>query len=84
MARPYYNLLERTDGVWYPQFGDYSRKVVSDERRDILDGHDAPLAKDLMIVKLPNDQQAALDAKLMELNVPHFAHIFAWWMNNNL
>lgn len=34
MARSYYTLLTLENGRWCPQFGDYDRAVVVQERRD--------------------------------------------------
>jgi hypothetical protein len=30
----YYLLMVRIDGEWHPQFGDYVRRVVDQERKD--------------------------------------------------
>jgi prophage DNA circulation protein len=36
--RKYYTLCERTPGgLWHPQFGDYNKQVVIQERRDMKD-----------------------------------------------
>jgi hypothetical protein len=32
--RSYYSMLERIDGKWTIQFGDYDKQVVLDEMRD--------------------------------------------------
>ena len=66
MARRYYMLYTRDDGVWSPQFGDYSRKVVEGEREDYRD-HDCK-AKDLKVVRLDSDLQADIDAMTIKLN----------------
>lgn len=34
MARYWMLYTREANGQWYPQFGDYSRRVVDDERRD--------------------------------------------------
>jgi hypothetical protein len=34
----YYTLLIKEDGVWAPQFGDYVRSVVAQEKRDSYHG----------------------------------------------
>jgi hypothetical protein len=51
MAKKYYTLYERIDGKWYPQFGDYSRNVVVQERRDRHDSYPFPKIKDMSIVE---------------------------------
>jgi len=38
MQTTYYTLLIFEDGAWAPQFGDYVRKVVTDEKRDAYRG----------------------------------------------
>jgi hypothetical protein len=38
LGTTYYTLFIKEDGTWSPQFGDYVRKVVSDEKRDSYRG----------------------------------------------
>jgi len=56
MARPYYVLMARSDGLWHgPEFGDYSRSAVEAEKREY---HDHYAGKDLAIVTSPGGTQA--------------------------
>lgn len=67
--RPYYLLLARASATapWCLEFGDYSRKVVEQERRDYRDSTRARLS-DTKLLSLPTDTQAAIDAALAEEN----------------
>lgn len=66
--RPYYSLLERIDGQWTVQFGDYSRAVVTQERRDMHESHPYPRLKDLRIVEgYETDTRAVTIAKACEV-----------------
>lgn len=69
MGKPYFTLAERTpDGPWGPQFGDYDKEVVEDERRDMLySGAGRLRGKDLRIVR-SGDTQAEIDAAIAKLN----------------
>lgn len=69
MARKYYSLIQRIDGRWYPQFGDYDREVVAQERQDMRDGFEAPRAKDLKII-CTGPKQADIEAAVAKLNQP--------------
>ena len=67
MSQPksYYTLLvrEQTPGSnWTPQFGDYKRSVVDQDRRDI----DVPRSHTLIICTL--DTQEAIDAGIKKAN----------------
>ena len=64
MARKYHVLLVREDGNWTIDFGDYDKSVVQDERQDKRD-HDIK-AKDLHILTVDGDTQAAIDAAVNE------------------
>jgi hypothetical protein len=65
MARPYWILMVREDGQWHgPEFGDYSQKVVQEERQDWKDR--GTRAKDLAICKCESGSQAAVDRKVEE------------------
>lgn len=65
MARKYHVLMVRQDGHWNgPEFGDYDKSVVQDERQDKRD-HDIK-AKDLHILTVDGDTQAAIDAAVNE------------------
>lgn len=61
MAKKYYTLVAKENGKWFPQFGDYSRSVVEEERED------AYIASKCKIV-CTDDNQAAIDKKINELN----------------
>lgn len=53
--RPYFLLCERfaDTGLWAEQFGDYSRAVVTQERRDVLDSFSSPkiTARNLRVIQ---------------------------------
>jgi len=63
-TKSYYSLLILQDGKWSIHFGDYDRQVVEDERDDCKDSD--PKAK--MKIISTGDSQAAIDAKVSELN----------------
>lgn len=69
MSRPYFTLCERApDSAWAPQFGDYDKQCVEDERADMLyAGAGRIRAKDLRIVR-SGDTQAEIDAAIAKLN----------------
>lgn len=50
MGKKYFTLFIRHDGMWSPEFGDYDRDVVYQERCDYLDSSDGIKAKDMKIV----------------------------------
>lgn len=61
MAR-YFSLLTMTEaGLWAPQFGDYDRDVVADEREDSY-------ADEKSIIISTKDDQASIDKKVAEMN----------------
>lgn len=67
MSTTYYTLAVREDGVWAPQFGDYDRDVVADEKLDYRDhGYSA---RDLKIIRT-GDTQADIDARIAAMNGP--------------
>lgn len=75
MTKPYFTLLEReAPGQPYSiQFGDYDRKVVSDEMRDLIDHHyptgrRAKVGPQWRILRTPDDKQATIDAAVAQLN----------------
>ncbi|UDF60321.1 hypothetical protein Kopi_049 [Pseudomonas phage Kopi] len=61
MAKKYYSLLTKENGKWYPQFGDYSRPVVEQEREDAYNDSNCKII-------CTDDNQAAIDQKVKELN----------------
>jgi hypothetical protein len=67
MARKYYTLIQRIDGRWFPQFGDYDRAVVDEERQGMRDAHDAPRASDLKVITT-GPKQADINAAIEKLN----------------
>lgn len=67
MARKYHTLCIREDGIWAPQFGDYSREVVEQERDDHRDSANGYKAKDMRIIT-SGDTQAAINAAVAKLN----------------
>lgn len=65
-SRTYHHLLTREDdGKWYPQFGDYDKECVKQERLDTYlseyKGDGKYKAKDIKIVTLADGQQALLE-----------------------
>lgn len=69
MSKAYYTLAERQpDGTWAPQFGDYDKDVVVQERRDMLySGAGRLRGKDLRIVR-SGAWQADINAAIAKLN----------------
>ncbi len=63
-ARKYHVLLVREDGNWTIDFGDYDLSTVREERQDKRD-HEVK-AKDLHILTVDGDTQAAVDAAVKE------------------
>ena len=63
-TKSYYTLLILEAGKWMIHFGDYDRQVVEDERDDCK--YSDPKAK--MKIISTGDSQAAIDAKVSELN----------------
>jgi len=51
----YYTLIEKTDGLWSPQFGDFDREVVEDEKQDYIDS--GSRAKNLRIIQTSPEQE---------------------------
>jgi hypothetical protein len=68
-ARKYYLLLQRIDGRWTVQFGDYDRAVVAQEGQDMRDDFEAVRKKDLTII-CTGPKQADIDAAVAALNQP--------------
>lgn len=61
----YYTLAVREDGVWGPQFGDYDRETVVDEKINYQDhGYSA---RDLKIIRTA-DTQAAINEQIAAMN----------------
>ena len=66
MTRTYYTLIERVDGVWYPQFGDYRLSVVRHELVDIRNA-DGAIGRQFRIVT-SGDDQASIDNAIANMN----------------
>lgn len=67
----YYTLLTRYNGQWAPQFGDHSREVVEQERRDILYSADPAeyiTARDMVIIKTATAHQWRINQEVMRRN----------------
>ncbi len=65
---PYWVLICRNGagGKWHVQFGDYDRQTVAVELREhVANGH---RVRDLKIVRVQFDLQAAIDRQVAELN----------------
>lgn len=60
-SKPYFTLVVKRAGIWSAQFGDYDREVVSDEQYDCYDTEVTKIIRTA-------DNQAAIDAKIAELN----------------
>lgn len=58
--------MERQDGKWSPQFGDYDKEVVEQERRDWIDAGTAWARHLLVIYSL--DNQDSINAAVARLN----------------
>jgi hypothetical protein len=76
MARKYHVLMVREeDGQWALDFGDYDESVVKDELQDKRDHFIK--AKDLHILTVDGDTQAAIDAAVKEFRSKHNAPVVA-------
>jgi hypothetical protein len=67
-ARKYFIVLEKQNNKWTMQFGDYERRTAEIELEDMR--YKAPRGSkgNYRLVPLDVDTQAAIDAKLAELN----------------
>lgn len=66
MGKPYFILVGRDmlpGGPLELIAGDYSRKVMQQEREDNVHSY-----RSMRIIRLPSDGQAGIDAKMAELN----------------
>lgn len=68
MTKKYYTLVQLEAGKWSPQFGDYSKAVVTQERRDMHESFPCPKLKDLRVIS-SSDDQASINAAVAALNV---------------
>lgn len=74
----YYTLVERDEyGMWWPQFGDYDKRVVTDEMEDCYNPN---ICK---IVSTPTDQQSDIDVCVDIIWRKHPTGIF-WSMDELL
>lgn len=68
MTKKYYTLVQLEAGKWSPQFGDYSKAVVTQERRDMHESFPCPKLKDLRVISSADDQ-TSINAAVAALNV---------------
>lgn len=72
MAKKYYTLVIREDGIWSPQFGDYDKSVVTQEAIDSYsrdcDGKRIPVKDRKVLTTGP--RQADINAAVAALNSP--------------
>ena len=57
----YYTLISKINGQWFPQFGDYDRSVVKDEKEDSY-------SDQVCEVIVTEDNQPSIDYKIAQLN----------------
>lgn len=67
MTKRYFTLVVREAGVWAPQFGDYDREVVEEEREVSLYSDSTLRRADCKIIT-SGDRQADIDAAIAKLN----------------
>ncbi|RPJ08135.1 MAG: hypothetical protein EHM36_05860 [Deltaproteobacteria bacterium] len=70
MAKRYYTLVQKVDGKWTPQFGDYSREAVYEERQNLLDGWyygERGMAKKLKVIAT-GDEQEMINIAIQAMN----------------
>lgn len=60
----YYTLAEKTGGKWAPQFGDYDRAVVNQEKQDWLDSDENAVLK----IIVTSDSQYDIEQAIIDLN----------------
>lgn len=66
-ARKYYSLLQRVNGKWTIQFGDYDRQVVADVADDMWDQGIGTKRADLKIITT-GPKQSDIEAAVAKLN----------------
>jgi len=66
----YYTLLTRDNATskWHPQFGDYDRAVVVEERAVCCESQMGPRKSDTHILKTSSDEQHVISAAIDALN----------------
>lgn len=66
----YYTLLERDDkhSRWTPQFGDYSRATVMEERNDRLDSYHDNVKRSNTMVIVTGDKQEDITVEVNRIN----------------
>lgn len=75
MTRPYYTLYVRDSKIapWAPQFGDYSRTTVNEERRDMRFSGGVETMMYNMRVVMTDDNQKAIDEMTAMMNQGEYA-----------
>jgi hypothetical protein len=68
VMRKYYTLAIREDGVWTPQFGDYNRSVVEEERSYVVGHPSGEVKKKDTKVICSGSSQASINAAIAKLN----------------
>jgi len=65
----YYTLLVQWEqgGPWSPEFGDYVKGVVAEERKSLLESYDLR-KRQTIIVSCVDDTQAALTEAMASIN----------------
>ncbi len=66
MQQQYHTLAERTGNAWFPQFGDFDRDTVEEERRSMIETGEAK-ARDLRVV-VSGPDQSDVNAAVARLN----------------
>ncbi len=64
MAKKYHSLLEKVDGRWTIQFGDYDKATVIEER----DGYDPSVKKKDLKIITTGPKQAEIEDAVAKLN----------------
>lgn len=73
--KKYFSLLQRIDGRWTIQFGDYVKSVVNQEKIDMIDSDDSLKSRDFTIITT-SDDQASINAAVEALNAAqHDQHV---------
>lgn len=67
MSKKYYSLLQRIDGRWTIQFGDYVKNVVYQEKLDMMDSDSDLKSRDLTIITT-SDHQKMIEEAVAQLN----------------
>lgn len=65
MGKLYYTLIERVNGKWSPQFGDYSKAVVKAEAKEYIE--QGTESEDLAIIH-SGDSQEEINSAVAQMN----------------